>query len=97
MVLPGYLCRLAGLPATIGWVQVRGPAPTVGEVLDALEARWPMLRGTLRTPGAPRVKAHLRVFAGSRDVTREGLQAELPQEVLDGRAALRVVAAVSGG
>ncbi len=97
MVLPAYLRRLVGLPATSCTVTVPHGNATVGGVLEILEACYPMLRGTLRLPGADRVKPHLRVFAGSRDLTLDGLQEALPEEVRAGRAELRIVAALSGG
>lgn len=97
VVLPAYLRRLVGVPATSCSVVVAGGSATVGEVLDALEALYPMLCGVLREPGADRVKPHLRVFAGGRDVTLGGLQQVLPEDVASGRAALRILAAISGG
>ncbi len=97
VVLPAYLQRLVGLPATTCTVTVPRGNATVGEVLEVLEGRYPTLRGVLRLPGAGRVKPHLRVFAGTRDVTLDGLQEALPEEVTSGRAELRIVASLSGG
>ncbi len=97
IILPGYLKRLVGLPQTSFTVTVRSDTASVGEVLEILEGRYPMLRGVLRGPDAVRVKPHLRVFAGTRDLTLAGLQQILPEEVTSGRAPLRIVAAISGG
>lgn len=97
VALPAYLRRLVGLPFTSCEVDLPGGAGTVGTVLAALEARYPELLGTLRSSSADRVKPHLRVVAGRRDLTADGLDAALPAEVAEGREELRIVAAISGG
>jgi hypothetical protein len=97
VALPAYLRRLVGLPFTSCEVDLPGGAVTVGTVLAPLEARHPELLGVLRSSGADRVKPHLRVVAGRRDLTADGLDAALPAEVAEGREELRIFAAISGG
>ncbi len=96
MVLPDYLRALVGLATTSLQVEVPDQGATVGDVLDGLETRYPVLRGTLRTPDG-RVRPYLRVFAGTQDVTPARSEAPLPGEVAEGSVPLRVIAAISGG
>lgn len=96
MVLPDYLRALVGLATTSLQVEVPDQGATAGDVLDGLETRYPVLRGTLRTPDG-RVRPHLRVFAGTQDVTAARSETPLPGEVAEGSVPLRVIAAISGG
>ena len=72
-------------------------APTVSTVLDALESRYPMLRGTIRDYGTDRRRAFIRFFACGRDLSHEPPDARLPDPVSAGTDALMVVGAIAGG
>ncbi|MDR5683521.1 MAG: hypothetical protein QN163_05790 [Armatimonadota bacterium] len=100
--LPGHLRRLVGLASTVVTVDVPlpiGGVVTVGDVVAALERVYPALRGTLRDAGSGvrRVRPHIRVFAGSEDLTTSGLSAVLPPAVRDGLEPLRILGAIAGG
>jgi len=71
--------------------------PTVEVVLDALEARYPVLRGTIRDQGTRRRRAYMRYFAAGRDISHEPATDPLPPLVTDGEEVLRVLGAISGG
>lgn len=93
--LPGNLRTLA---AVSGEVLVEVAAPlTQRALLDALELKYPMLRGTIRDPLTTQRRAFLRFFACEEDLSFEGLDALLPDAVVDGREAFLVVGAVAGG
>ena len=93
--LPGHLRTLAGLS---GEVVLEVPEPaTPAALLDVLEARFPMLRGTIRDQQTKQRRAFLRFFACEEDLSFAGMDAELPAAVLDGREALLVIGAVAGG
>lgn len=97
--LPAHLRTLAGVGREVA-VEVAVQV-TVCAVLDALEAAYPMLRGTIREYGAGsamgRRRAFLRFFAGEEDLSHEAMDALLPEAVARGEEALLVVGAVAGG
>ncbi len=72
-------------------------AATVGSVLDALEARYPPLRGTLRDPATKQRRPFVRFFACGRDLSHEPLDAPLPSAVAAGDEPLLIVGAIAGG
>ena len=95
VVLPYHLRNLARV---CDEVQVEaGDTPTIGAVLDALEAAYPMLRGTIREHGTKRRRAFVRFFACKEDLSHELPDALLPQEVINGMEPFLVVGAMSGG
>ncbi|MGD0628324.1 MAG: MoaD/ThiS family protein [Terracidiphilus sp.] len=95
VVLPQHLRTLAGTGAE---VQVEVAAPvTIGRALDALEARYPTLRGTIRDYGTGQRRAFLRFFACEEDWSHESLDAELPAAVAAGREPLLIIGAIAGG
>lgn len=95
VLLPSALRTLARVD---GEVQVEaGAAASIASVLDALEARYPMLRGTLRVPDSGRRRPLIRFFACERDLSHAALDAPLPQEVVEGREPLLIVGAIAGG
>jgi sulfur-carrier protein len=95
VVLPHHLRTLAGVEGEISLdAQER---PTQGTVLDALEARYPMLRGTIRDHGRAKRRDFIRFFACGRDVTLDPADDPLPDEVASGAEPFRVVAAMAGG
>ena len=71
--------------------------PTLTGVLDALESRYPMLRGTIRDHGTDRRHAFIRFFACGRDLSHDPPGVLLPDAVRSGTDALRVVGAIAGG
>lgn len=93
--LPGQLRTLAGIPGPIA-VPVPLPA-TLGTVLDAIEERYPMLRGTMRAHQRGPRRPYIRFFGGEQDLSFVPYDAPLPAAVATGAAALLVVGAISGG
>jgi len=95
VVLPQHLRTLAGLDTEVS-VDVDAPV-TAGRVLDALEARFPMLKGTIREYGTGKRRAYMRFFACEEDWSHEGMDAELPRAVAEGKEPLLIVGAIAGG
>ncbi len=93
--LPGHLRTLARVQGDVR-LEVEG-AVTVRRVLDALEAKYPMLRGTIRDQVTQERRAFLRFFACEEDWSFESLDAVLPEAVASGREPLLVIGAVAGG
>ena len=95
VVLPTHLRTLAGVDGEVA-LDVDGQ-PTQRTVLDALEASYPTLRGTIRDHGTAKRRDFIRFFACGQDVTLESPDEPLPEEIASGREAFRVVAAMAGG
>ena len=95
VVLPHHLRTLAGAGKVVA-VQVDGPA-TQRSILDALEAAYPMLRGTIRDLATQRRRAFIRFFACGRDLSLEPPDDPLPDEVESGAEPFLVVGAMAGG
>jgi molybdopterin synthase sulfur carrier subunit len=95
VVLPFHLRRLAQVVGEVE-VRVEGPA-TQRTVLDALEACYPMLRGTIRDHVTQRRRPFLRLFACEQDLSHELPDAPLPDAVATGEEPLLVVGAIAGG
>ena len=95
VALPHHLRTLAGVQ---GEVSLDGQeAPTVRSVLDALEASYPVLRGTIRDHGTAQRRDFVRFFACGQDITLDPADAPLPDEVASGKEPFRVVGAMAGG
>jgi hypothetical protein len=95
VVLPEHLRNLAKVG---GEVELDVPSPvTQAAVLDALEARYPMLGGTIRDHGTHRRRAFVRFFACGEDLSHEPADAPLPAEVASGSEPFLVVGATAGG
>jgi molybdopterin synthase sulfur carrier subunit len=93
--LPAHLRTLAGIS---GEVRLEVVAPvTARAVLDALEARYPMLRGTIRDYEKGERRAFMRFFACEEDFSFAGMDALLPEAVVAGDEAFLIVGAVAGG
>ena len=93
--LPAHLRTLSGAGRE---VQLEVPEPiTQRSVLDALEARYPMLRGTIRDHGTLKRRAFLRFFACEQDLSHESPDTPLPQAVADGKEPFLVIGAIAGG
>lgn len=95
VVLPTHLQRLADADREIE-LAVEGPA-TLAAVLDALEDRYPMLRGTVRDHVTKERRAFIRFFACGEDLSHEPPESPLPDEVASGTEPLRIVGALAGG
>lgn len=95
VVLPPNLRALAGLPAEVT-VETGGVA-TQRAVIDALEARHPELRGTIRDYASGRRRPYLRFFACGQDLSHEPPDAVLPEEVASAAEPFLIVGAVAGG
>ncbi len=95
VILPAHLRTLARLHGEVK-IDVAGPV-TVGAVLDALEAAYPMLRGTIRDQVTRQRRAFLRFFACEEDLSHEPPDTLLPEAVVSGAEPLLVVGAMAGG
>jgi sulfur-carrier protein len=95
VVLPTHLRTLARVDGEVQ-LDVEGPA-TLRAVLDALEARYPMLRGTLRDHVTQRRRAFVRFFACEQDLSHDSPDAPLPAAVALGTEPLLIVGAMAGG
>jgi sulfur-carrier protein len=74
-----------------------GPPVTTRSVLDALEARYPMLRGTIREHGTLQRRAFLRFFACEEDLSHEPPDAPLPEAIASGKEPFLIIGAIAGG
>jgi hypothetical protein len=95
VVLPAHLRTLAGVNGEVK-VAVAGPA-TLASVVEALEAEYPMLRGTIRDQVTRRRRAFLRFFACAEDLSHQSPETPLPEAVATGAEPLLVVGAMAGG
>ena len=95
VILPQHLQSLAGAPREVQ-VTVDGPV-TQHSVLDALETRYPMLRGTIREHGSQRRRPMVRFFACQEDLSHESPEAPLPEEVASGKEPFFIIGAIAGG
>jgi hypothetical protein len=93
--LPFHLRTLARVSGEVS-VDVQRPV-TIGSVLDALEAAYPMLRGTIRDHGTLKRRAFLRFFACGRDISLAPADTPLPETVASGSEPFLVVGALAGG
>ena len=95
VVLPYHLRNLARVNGEVT-LDVEG-AVSVGSVLDALEARHPVLRGTIRVHVSRKRRDFVRFFACGEDLSLDPAEAVLPRAVAEGREPLMVVGAMAGG
>jgi len=95
VVLPFHLRKLAGVD---GDVALDVPAPvTIRSVIDALEAKYPVLQGTIRDHGTLKRRAFVRFFVCKEDWSLEPVDKPLPAEIVDGDEPFLVVGAMAGG
>ncbi len=95
--LPTHLKTLAGVADEVA-LQLPGEVPvTTRAVLDALEARYPVLRGTMRDHDTYRRRPFVRFFACARDLSQDSPDAPLPEAVQSGAEPFLVVGAMAGG
>ena len=95
VVLPHHLRTLTGVDGAVSLAAQE--RPTQRTVLDALEASYPVLRGTIRDHGTAERRAFIRFFACGRDITHDAPDDPLPDEVASGAEPFRVVGAMAGG
>jgi hypothetical protein len=95
VVLPPHLRTLARVDGEVQ-VEVRGEV-TACAVLDALEARYPVLRGTIRDQGTGQRRSLVRFFACARDLSHDSTDAPLPEAVASGAEPFLIVGAIAGG
>ena len=95
VVLPAHLRALAGVRGDVE-LEVDGEV-TRRSILDALEARYPMLRGTIRDHVAGERRPMLRFFACGEDVTHESVDASLPEAIKSGAEPFYIIGAIAGG
>ncbi len=95
VVLPGHLRNLARVDGEVR-LDVDGEA-TQRSVLDALEASYPMLRGTIRDQITQKRRAFVRFYACEQDLSNDAPDALLPREVALGAEPLLVIGAIAGG
>ena len=95
VLLPAHLRTLARVKGEVE-LRVEGPV-TQRSILDALEASYPMLRGTIRDHVTKQRRAFVRFFACEEDISLESPDAPLPDAVATGREPFMVVGAIAGG
>jgi hypothetical protein len=93
--IPYHLRNLARLDGEIALDLV--PPVTLRSVLDALEARYPMLRGTIREHDTLKRRPFLRFFACEEDWTHQSPDTPLPEDVVSGKEPLLIIGAIAGG
>ncbi len=94
--LPFHLRTLARVEGREVLVEVPPPA-TIGAVLDAVEARYPMLRGTIRDHDTLRRRAFLRYYACGEDFSTRSPETVLPEPIATGQEPFAIVGAIAGG
>ena len=95
VVLPAHLKNLAKVSGEVE-LEVDG-APTQRLVLDALEAQYPMLMGTIRDRRSGQRRAFVRFYACEEDLSNESPDAPLPDEVVAGKEPYLIIGAMAGG
>lgn len=93
--LPQHLRTLSGAGRELE-IQVTGPA-TQASIIDAIEAAYPMLRGTIRDPATRQRRPLVRFFAGKEDLSHEPPDAPLPEAVTAGHEPFLIIGAMAGG
>lgn len=95
VVLPFHLRNLARVEGEVA-LEVAGPV-TIGSVLDALEARFPVLRGTIRDHGTLKRRPFVRFFACKEDMSLDPPETPLPEAVVSGTEPFLIIGAMAGG
>jgi hypothetical protein len=95
VLLPQHLRGLAHVTGEVQ-VDIKGPV-TQRSVVDALEATYPMLRGTIRDHVTQQRRPFLRLFACEEDLSHESIDAPLPDAVVSGKEPLLIIGAIAGG
>ena len=95
VLLPHHLRTLARVEGEVQ-VEVNGPV-TIRSILDSLEARYPMLRGTIRAHVTQERRPFLRFFAHDEDWSQQPTDVPLPEPVASGAEPLLIIGAIAGG
>jgi hypothetical protein len=95
IVIPAHLRTLAGVRGDVT-LEIDG-AVTRTSILDELEKRYPMLRGTIREHVSGERRPFLRFFACGEDITHQSPNDPLPQEIASGAEPLYILGAIAGG
>ncbi len=95
VIIPQHLRTLAHVGGEVE-LELDGPV-TLRSVLDALEARYPMLRGTIRDQVTQQRRPFLRFFACEEDLSHEPTDAPLPDAVVSGKEPFIIIGAIAGG
>jgi hypothetical protein len=95
VLLPQHLRGLAHITGEVQ-IDIAGPV-TQRSVVDALEASYPMLRGTIRDHVTQQRRPFLRFFACEEDLSHESIDAPLPEAVVSGKEPLLIIGAIAGG
>ena len=95
VVLPPHLRTLAKVGSEVG-IEVAAPV-TQRSILDALEARYPMLQGTIRDHTTQERRAFLRFFVCAKDWSHESPNKLLPEEIANGKEPFFIIGAIAGG
>ncbi|HEV8622869.1 MAG TPA: MoaD/ThiS family protein [Acidimicrobiia bacterium] len=95
VVLPAHLKTLASVDGEVQ-LELAGTV-TAGAVIDALEARYPVLGGTIRDRATGRRRPFIRFFAGEEDLSHDPADAPLPAAVADGVEPFCIIGAMAGG
>jgi|SRR5580704_11942471 molybdopterin synthase sulfur carrier subunit len=95
VILPAHLRRLAGIQGEVK-LDIAGQV-TQGSLLDALEASYPMLRGTIRDQDSGKRRAFIRFFACEEDLSHEQPDVPLPDAVVRGTEPYLIIGAMAGG
>lgn len=95
VVLPFHLRNLARVEAEVQ-LEIAGPV-TIGKVLDALEAKYPVLQGTMRDHGTLKRRPFIRFFVCKEDWSHEPPETPLPDEIVSGKEPFLIVGAMAGG
>jgi sulfur-carrier protein len=97
VVIPFHLRNLARVDGEVKLTLDEHSPLTIGTVLDALEAKFPMLRGTIRDHGTLKRRPFVRYFACAKDLSLESPDMALPEKVVSGEEPFLVVGAIAGG
>ncbi|MFZ1748198.1 MAG: hypothetical protein WBO24_11545 [Nitrospirales bacterium] len=95
VVLPAHLRTLARIDGEVN-LEMEGPV-TPHAILNALETRYPMLRGTIRDQVTQQRRPFIRFFACGQDLSHEPLDAPLPDAIITGEEPFLIVGAMAGG
>ncbi len=93
--LPFHLRTLARVQGEVT-IQLEGP-PTMRALLDALEAQFPVLGGTIRDHATQKRRPFLRFYAGEKDLSLSSPEEPLPESVVSGKEPLLIIGAIAGG
>jgi hypothetical protein len=95
VALPFHLRTLAGVDREVS-LEVAG-AVTTSAILDALEARYPMLRGTIRDQTTKQRRPMVRFYACNEDLSHDSPETPLPEKIASGAEPFLIIGAISGG